>query len=62
MPKTNFTQRVGTTSGSDAGANRVARATFRIILRSRSALRRPRLFVDLRFVAKLAEDYADVGG
>src|SRR5260370_368595 len=51
IAKTNFTQRVGTTNGSDAGTNRVARATLRTIFRPRSGLRFARLVVDLRFVA-----------
>src|SRR6266705_4049780 len=51
IAKTNFTQRVGTTSGSDAGRNRVARATLRTIFRPRSGLCFARLVVDLRFVA-----------
>ena len=60
IAKTNFTQRVGTVSGSDAGTNRVARATLRTIFRPRSGLRFARLVVDLRFVAaKVVSDYAD---
>jgi len=50
----------GTVSGSDAGTNRVARATLRTIFRPRSGLRFARLVVDLRFVAaKVVPDYAD---
>ena len=48
---TNFTQRVGTVTGSDAGTNRVVRATLRTIFRPWSGLRFARLVVDLRFVA-----------
>src|SRR5205809_115589 len=50
---TNFTQRVGTMSGSDAGTPKAFRApaTLRTISRSRRGLRFPRLFVDLRFFA-----------
>src|SRR5438046_4008052 len=51
IAKTNFTQRVGTTSGSEAGTNRVARATLRTIFRPRSGLCFARLVVDLRFFA-----------
>ena len=38
-------------SESGAGANRVARATFRIVFTRRAGLRLPRLVADLRFVA-----------
>jgi S-adenosylmethionine:diacylglycerol 3-amino-3-carboxypropyl transferase len=51
IAQTNFTQRVGTVSGSGAEMNRVARATLRTIFRSRCGFRLPRRFVDLRFVA-----------
>jgi hypothetical protein len=49
----NFTHRVGTTSGSDAGTPKAfrARATLRTTFRSRLELRLPRVFIDLRFVA-----------
>jgi hypothetical protein len=53
IAKTNFTQRVGTTSGSDAGTKLLdlARATLRTTFRPRWDLRFPRLFFDLRFSA-----------
>ncbi len=51
IAKTNFTQRVGTTSESETGANRVVRATLRTIFRPRSGLCFARLVVDLRFFA-----------
>src|SRR6266496_5605858 len=60
IAKTNFTQRVGTVSGSDTGTNVRARATLRTTFRPRLELRFPRLFVDLLFLAaKGAADYAD---
>jgi hypothetical protein len=59
----NFTQRVGTVSGSDTGTNVRARATLRTTLRLRLELRFARLFVDLLFrAAKVAADYADAAG
>jgi hypothetical protein len=63
MAKTNFTQRVGTTSGADAGmkSRDRARATLRTTFRSRFELRVPRSFFDLRFVAKSSADYAECG-
>jgi hypothetical protein len=61
IAKTNFTQRVGTVSGSDTGAIVRARATLRTTLRLRLELRFPCLFVDLLFrAAKVAADYADL--
>src|SRR6267378_539485 len=60
IAKTNFTQRVGTVSGSDTGTSVRARATLRTTLRPRLELRFPRLFVDLSFLAaKVPADYAD---
>jgi hypothetical protein len=60
-PKTNFTQRVGTVSGSDIGTSVRARATLRTTFRLRLELRFPRLLVDLLFrAAKVAADYADL--
>jgi hypothetical protein len=61
IPKTNFTHRVGTVSGSDAAMTLldVARATLRTTFRPRFELRVPRFFLDLRFVAKSPADYAD---
>jgi hypothetical protein len=59
IPKTNFTHRVGTVSGSDAAMKLLdlAPATLRTTFRSRFELRVPRLFFDLRFVAaKVAAD------
>jgi hypothetical protein len=49
-------------SGSDAAVKLlgVARATLRTIFRPRVELRVPRFFFDLRFVAKLSADYADL--
>jgi hypothetical protein len=48
----NFTQRVGTVSGSDVARTLldVERATLRTIFPARLDLRAPRCFVDLRFV------------
>jgi hypothetical protein len=63
MPKTNFTQRVGTLSGSGAAIRLLdlARATLRTTFRPRLELREPRFFFDLRFLAaKVAADYADL--
>jgi hypothetical protein len=61
IAKINFTQRVGTVSGSDTDAIVRARATLRTTLRLRLELRFPRLFVDLLFrAAKVAADYADL--
>src|SRR5437899_135939 len=53
IAKTNFTQRVGTSSGSDAATKLLdlAYATLRTSFRPRSDLLLPRLFFDLRFVA-----------
>jgi hypothetical protein len=51
IPKTNFTQRVGTESGSNTGTIRRVRATLRTIFRPRSDLRALRFFLDLRLVA-----------
>jgi hypothetical protein len=53
IANTNFTQRVGTSSGWGAATKRfdLARATLRITLPPRLELRVPRLFFDLRFVA-----------
>src|ERR1044071_10419257 len=60
IAKTNFTQRVGTVSGSDTGTNVRARATLRTTLRLRWELRFPRLVVDLLFfAAKVAANYAE---
>ena len=47
MAKTNFTQRVGTVSGSDIGTSVRARATLRTTFRLCLELRFPRLLVDL---------------
>jgi len=63
IAKINFTQRVGTVSGSDTGTSVRARATLRTTLRSRLELRFPRLFADLLFLAaKVAADYAELAG
>src|SRR4030095_5868918 len=51
IAKTNFTQRFGTVSGSDAGTNVRARATLRTTLRLRLELRFARMFVDFLFRA-----------
>src|SRR6266403_288435 len=53
IANTNLTQRVGTTSGSDAATKLLdlARATLRTIFRPRSDFRLPRLFFDLCFRA-----------
>jgi len=63
MPKTNFTQRVGTVSGSGAAIRLLdlARATLRTTFPPRFELRAPRFFFfDLRFVAaKVVADYAE---
>jgi hypothetical protein len=59
--KTNFTQRVGTVSGSEDTIKLfdLARATLRITFRPRLELRVVRFLFDLRFVAaKVAADYA----
>src|SRR6266571_5161378 len=61
IPKTNFTQRVGTVSSSDAGTKALdlARATLRTTFPPRFDVRASRWFFDLRFVAaKVAADYA----
>ena len=61
MAKTNFTQRVGTVSGSAAGTMVRARATLRTTFRPRVELRLPRLFFDLLFLAaKVPADYAEL--
>ena len=51
IAKINFTQRVGTMSGSGAGTILLARATFRTFFTRRIGLRLPRLVVDLCLVA-----------
>src|SRR5204863_8663997 len=65
IANTNFTQRVGTVSSSDAETELpdLAPATLRTTFPPRFDLRVPRLFFDLRFVAaKVAGDYADFRG
>jgi hypothetical protein len=65
MANTNFTQRVGTVSGWVAAMKflDLALATLRTTFPPRWDLRRPRLFVDLRFVAaklpQITQNYSD---
>jgi hypothetical protein len=63
MPKTNFTHRVGTVSGSDPALTLldVVRATLRTTFRPRFELHVSRFFfLDLPLVAKSSADYADL--